>query len=156
AHDQPGGLDKSYGRSPRRLHFGRAALIGLCAGMLAVAFRRSLALAEAGRAALLDVLHPHAAWGWLVGPGLAALAGCLVGWATQRIAPEAAGSGIPHLKGVLLHVRRLNWQRLLPVKFLGGLAGIGAGLSLGREGPTVQMGAATARALAGPLRAPPS
>jgi CIC family chloride channel protein len=89
-------------------------------------------------------------------PVLAVLAGCLVGWFTHRFAPEAAGSGIPHLKGVLLHVRRLDWKRLLPVKFFGGVAGIGAGLSLGREGPTVQMGAAIARALATPLRAPPS
>ena len=61
-------------------------------------------------------------------------------------APEAAGSGIPHLKGVLLHVRKLSWTHLIPVKFLGGVLGIGAGLSLGREGPTVQMGAAIARA----------
>lgn len=143
-------------RSPRRLHFGRAALIGLCAGLVAVGFRRALGLAESGRGELLDVLHAHRMWGWMVLPLIGAVVGCLVGWCTQRFAPEAAGSGIPHLKGVMLHVRRLHWSRLLPVKFLCGAAGIGAGLSLGREGPTVQMGAAVARALARPLRAPES
>src|SRR5262249_16882551 len=66
----------------------------------------------------------------------------------------AAGSGIPHLKGVLLHLRSLDWRRLIPVKFVGGALGIGAGLSLGREGPTLQLGAATARALADVLRTP--
>lgn len=146
----------TIGRSPRPLHFGRAALIGICAGLVAVAFRRSLVLAETGRSDLLNALHRHPSWGWMVLPLIAAASGCLVGWMTQRFAPEASGSGIPHLKGVLLHVRRLGWKRLLPVKFLAGVVGIGAGLSLGREGPTTQMGAAVARALAIPLRAPPS
>lgn len=140
-------------RSPRRLHFGRAAVIGLSAGLVAVGFRRALAVVESGRGDLLAELHAHPTWGWLVLPAIAAVVGCLVGLATQRLAPEAAGSGIPHLKGVMLHVRRLDWKRLLPVKFFAGAAGIGVGLSLGREGPTVQMGAAVARALATPLRA---
>lgn len=140
--------------STRRSHFGRAALVGLCAGLLAVSFRRALFGAEAGRERLLGLLQEHPAWGWAILPAIGLILGCLVGWGTQRFAPEAGGSGIPHLKGVLLHVRTLSWARLLPVKFLGGILGIGAGLSLGREGPTVQMGAAVARALAGPLRTP--
>lgn len=141
-------------RSPRRLHFGRAAVIGLCAGLLAVAFRRSLAVAEDGRGALLEALHAHPMWGWLVLPAMGAAVGCIVGWMTHRFAPEASGSGIPHLKGALLHLRRIRWERLLPVKFASGVMGIGVGLSLGREGPTVQMGSALALALAKPLRAP--
>ncbi len=143
-------------RSSRRLHFARAAVIGLCAGLLAVAFRHVLATAEVARGRLLDSLHTHPAWGWLILPAIGLAAGCAVGWCTQRFAPEAAGSGIPHLKGVLLHVRTLSWKSLLPVKFFGGVIAIGSGLSLGREGPTVQMGAAIARALAGPLRARPT
>ncbi|MBI4718098.1 MAG: H(+)/Cl(-) exchange transporter ClcA [Planctomycetes bacterium] len=144
----------SAARAPRHVHFARTAVVGLCAGLLAVGFRRGLALAEAAREDLLAALRDHPAWGWAVLPVVTGCVGCVVGWATQRFAPEAAGSGIPHLKGVLLHLRTLGWARLVPVKFLGGIAGIGAGLSLGREGPTVQIGAAVARALAGPLRTP--
>jgi chloride channel protein, CIC family len=37
---------------------------------------------------------------------------------------------------------------LIPVKFFGGLLAIGAGLALGRQGPSVQMGASLANLLA--------
>jgi len=143
-------------RAPRHLHFARTALVGLCAGLLAVAFRRALAFAESGRENLLVLLHGYPGWGWFVLPTIGLCIGGFVGWITVRFAPEAAGSGIPHLKGALLHVRNLEWRRLITVKFIGGVLGIGSGLSLGREGPTVQMGAAVARALAGPLRTPPA
>ena len=142
------------GRSPRRMHFARAALIGLGAGLFAVGFRQALALAETSRQALLNRLHAHPAWGWSVLPLIGLVVGCLVGLAVTRWAPEAAGSGIPHLKGVLLHLRKLSPWRLIPIKFLGGILAIGSGLSLGREGPTVQIGAGVAKVLAGVLRAP--
>ena len=61
----------------------------------------------------------------------------------RRFSPEAAGSGIPHLKTVVLGERQMTWRRLLPVKFFAGVCGIGGGLALGREGPTIQMGGAT-------------
>ena len=141
-------------RASRRAHFVRAAVVGTCAGLLAVAFRRTLALAEAGRGHLLAILHGHPTWGWAAMPAIGLCVGGLVGWMTTRFAPEAAGSGIPHLKGVLLHIRTLNWRRLIPIKFIGGVLGIGSGLSLGREGPTVQMGAAVARAISGLLGTP--
>jgi len=146
--------DEIFARSPRRTHFARAACIGICAGLLAVAFRQALAFADGRREMLLTHLHAHPAWGWMILPLIGLAAGCAVGWSMKRWAPEAGGSGIPHLKGVLLHLRTLTWKRLIPVKFLGGVAVIGSGLSLGREGPTVQMGAAIARAIASLLRAP--
>ncbi|OPZ87675.1 MAG: H(+)/Cl(-) exchange transporter ClcA [bacterium ADurb.Bin429] len=139
----------------RQLQFARAALVGLGAGAVAVLFQYALAYTEAGRARMLEWLHVHAPlWGWLALPILGAIAAGFAGWMTGRFAPEAGGSGIPHIKGVLMHLRTLRWRALLPVKFIGGLLAIGAGLSLGREGPTVQMGAAVGKAIGGWLRLP--
>ena len=80
--------------------------------------------------------------------------GASAGFITSRYAPEASGSGIPHVKAVLLQLRPMRWQRILPVKFIGGILAIGAGFSLGREGPTVQMGAAVAKMLSEVLKVP--
>lgn len=66
---------------------------------------------------------------------------------TRKYCPSAAGSGIPHVKAVLLHLRHMNWRRIIPIKAVGGLLAIGGGMSLGREGPTVQMGAAVGQAV---------
>jgi CIC family chloride channel protein len=145
-------------RESRSAHLIRAGLIGVVAGLVAVLFRRLLTEAEAARSALLAYLHGSsfgAAWGWIVLPCLALVLGCAVGLVVKRLAPESSGSGIPHIKGVLVHLRSLvNWRWLLPVKFVGGIIGIGAGLSMGREGPTVQMGAAIAQGLADIFRVP--
>ena len=73
--------------------------------------------------------------------------GCAIGWLTVRFAPDAPGSGIPHIEAVLRGLRDMPWKALLPVKFIGGALGIGAGFSLGLEGPAVQMGACAAQAV---------
>ena len=51
------------------------------------------------------------------------------------------------LEAVLHRLRKLEWKRVLPVKFLGGVLVIGSGMALGREGPTVQMGGSIADAI---------
>ena len=126
----------------RRTHFMRAAIIGALSGSFAVVFQVALEMVERGRIEILESLRSYPAWGWVVLPiGAAILAG-LAGFLTERFAPAASGSGIPHIRAVLVRKRTIDWRRLLPVKFFGGLLSLGAGLSIGREGPTVQMGAA--------------
>src|SRR5204863_7616162 len=107
-----------------------------------VAFRRTLDLGDVLRDALLAFGHQHPGWGFLLPVLFGAFGAGAAVYMVRRLAPEASGSGIPHLKAVLHHLRGMLWQRILAVKFVGGLLGIASGLALGREGPTVQMGGA--------------
>src|SRR5689334_15281380 len=78
-------------RPGRGGHFVRAAVVGVIAGLVAVGFQWSLALAESLRGWLLDRLHrePHAAlWGWAVLPAIAMVIGSFVGWLVLRFAPD--------------------------------------------------------------------
>ncbi|WP_041247925.1 chloride channel protein [Komagataeibacter medellinensis] len=68
----------------------------------------------------------------VVGVALAALAAVEM---VRRLAPLAAGSGIPHVEAVLSGITGPASWPLIPVKFVGGLLAIESGLALGREGP---------------------
>jgi CIC family chloride channel protein len=137
----------------RRHILPKALVIGLVAGLIGSAFRVSLQVVEKARIALLD------GYSWpsrlAVALAIAVPTGALALWMVRRFAPVAAGSGIPHLKAVVLGEATLDWKRILPVKFLAGVIGIGGGLALGREGPTIQMGGATGLMVAGWFRVKP-
>lgn len=129
-------------RQERKKLFPRALLVGLAAGAVAVAFRIALAAAHGLRNALVDWAHLFPGTGWLFPLVFGATGAAASVWLVRRHAPEAAGSGIPHIEGVLHRLRDLRPGRLIPVKFVGGLLALGSGLALGREGPSVQLGGA--------------
>lgn len=125
----------------------RAALVGLLAGIMAVAFRIVLVEADHTQAWVLAWASQFPTWGWLIMVMFGATGAVAAVWLTLTFAPEVAGSGIPHLKGVLHRLRELQWHRVLVFKFVGGMLALGSGLVLGREGPTVQMGGAVGDAV---------
>jgi len=125
----------------RRHILPKALVIGLVAGLISSGFRVALQWLEVHRIDWLHHLQPLP--GLAIAVGLGALGGGLGLWLVRRFAPETSGSGIPHIKSVVLGQEQLHWLRVLPVKFFGGLASIGGGLALGREGPTIQIGGAT-------------
>lgn len=128
--------------------FPRAALVGAGAGIIALAFRAALTGMDSIRNGLIGWTHHFPQFGWLL-PIIFTAAGAFITVAiTRRYAPEVSGSGIPHIEAVLMRFRKLDWKRVLPAKFIGGIIGIGSGLALGREGPTVQMGGAVGDAVA--------
>ncbi len=84
---------------------------------------------------------------------LAAIVGSslLAGWLLASLCPEAAGSGIPQVK--LAYWKEFGYapRRIAWIKFVAGVVSIGGGQSLGREGPTVQIGGNLASSVAGLL-----
>ncbi|MBI5592020.1 MAG: H(+)/Cl(-) exchange transporter ClcA [Deltaproteobacteria bacterium] len=131
----------------RRILSLKGLCIGLIAGLTAVVFRLSLEYAEKLRDTFITFSQSHEFFYWLLPPVTFGLSIAMVVFVTLKFAPDAGGSGIPHLKGYLGGLFAFRGWRILIVKFVGGVIGIGSGLALGREGPTVQMGAAVAKIL---------
>lgn len=131
----------------RRRLFPRAVLTGLVAGGLAVAFRASLDGASRLRETVVAQWHLPVWSATLLVFAIATVAtyfSLLIG----RIEPAAKGSGIPHMKAIMEGHATMDWARIVLVKFAAAVLSIGAGLGLGREGPTVQMGGAAGMAVA--------
>ena len=124
--------------------FWEGIVVGIFSGLVVSLFRFLLSCAEDFRIALyarLTQLPAEYTAGWFA--VLLAVGGILC-WLTRH-EPMAGGSGIPQVKGVILGLMRMNWFRILWVKLTAGVIGLGAGLSLGREGPSIQLGAVTAQ-----------
>jgi H+/Cl- antiporter ClcA len=132
-------------RQGRRLSRQTARMTLLLGGAAMVA------LVSYGFAILADLaLEWNHAWsqrhGWLA-LLILPLAFAALRWLTLRLAPNAVGSGIPQViaalslpsgaaQSSLVSLRQISWK--IPLTFLGMLAGA----SIGREGPSVQVGAA--------------
>ncbi|MEJ8472637.1 H(+)/Cl(-) exchange transporter ClcA [Roseibium algae] len=127
-------------------YFIKAIAIGLIVGLIGTAFHQS---ADWIAWAYRDLRHALPGIGWsLAASMLISASGTLAAlYLVRRFAPETAGSGIQEIEGAMEDLRPLNWGRVLIIKFTGGLLALGSGLVLGREGPTIHMGAAAAEAI---------
>ena len=118
-----------------------SCICGTGTGLVVALFRIALQQGDRWRDAWIARAHgwPLAGLPLTVGAiaGLAAFAA----WLVEYFSPYAAGSGIPRVEAVAKGELPAAPFSLLPVKFFGGWLAIGGGLALGREGPSVQMGA---------------
>lgn len=117
-----------------------AAIAGALAGLVGGLFRLLLAGAEELRTDVLDWTRDEPAVRWAI-PVVLAAACVAVARLIVRWVPEAGGSGVQRVEANMRAEIGFAPFRVLPAKFVGGVLAIGSGLALGREGPTVQMGA---------------
>jgi chloride channel protein, CIC family len=115
--------------------------VGAGAGLISATFRLLLAKADHLRDDLAALAHAHGVVGFFALVLACVAATTLAAGLVRRFAPDASGSGIPHVESVLRQESPPAPLGLVPIKFIGGLLAIGSGLALGREGPSVQMSA---------------
>ncbi|MCH4171952.1 MAG: ClC family H(+)/Cl(-) exchange transporter [Lactobacillus sp.] len=143
---------RTYFNFEKLTYIWRGCLIGLAAGAVTAGFRYLIgqavtfvqALFQTVRQGQLLLLIP-------IGLGLIII-GLIVGLLLRQ-QPAISGSGIPQVEALIEDELSYNWWSILWRKFVGGVLAIGPGLGLGREGPSIQLGAAAGQGLARAYRA---
>lgn len=112
-----------------------AAMVGPGTGFVAAGFRKTLDYADDIRGAVLNWTGDVGWYGISIAIAVPAILTAAAAGMVRRWEPIAEGSGIPRVEATVRGDVPPSRVRLLPVKFVGGVAAIGSGLALGREGP---------------------
>lgn len=125
----------------------KSVLVGICAGGVVVLYRLILSKGENFAFTMYDFISKNLFWIFLLIPIFGVVA-YLIGKMVDYN-PMISGSGIPQIEGILkgYFLKRKSWFSTLICKFAGGTLGVMGGLSLGREGPSIQLGANVAEAI---------
>lgn len=124
-----------------------AILGGVLVGVIGAAFRAGLYWLETHHLIFTEWARSLGWAGFFLPVLLGALGAGLARWFV-RPHPIAAGSGVQHVEGIMRGEAEPGSLAIVPIKFFGGFLAIGSGLALGREGPTIQMGATIGAAIA--------
>lgn len=114
-------------------------LVGVAGGLTVLLYRIALNYASECLDSVLAFIkgNPLRIAGWFVVLAvLAVLVRFLIKWE-----PMIEGGGIPQIREEINGTLSRHWRRVLPAKFAGGFLCILGGLSLGRCGPSIQLGA---------------
>jgi len=128
------------------------ALIGLITGALISVFRLMLTGADTIRDRMVEFAGSGAGPALIIALILIAVAAVIT--VLLVVEPDIAGSGIPQVEGELRGQKDMNWWRVIVAKMAGCALAIGGGLALGREGPSIQIGAMVGKGFARAGRTP--
>ena len=123
---------------------GWSVLVGVCGGVVVSAFRWVLQWSLVWLRVVYEFAGDGHWWVLAVIVVLSAVLAVALAFLV-RSTPVIAGSGIPDVEQRLRSTKpiELPWLTVLWKKFVGGVLAIAPGLFLGREGPSIQMGALT-------------
>lgn len=123
--------------------------VGVCVGLCAVAFHYSV---DGLRHATIQRLVDLPVWAFLILSFVCVMGASLgASWMIRRFAPEAGGGGVMPTKLAYWTQGGRIPLRTAVVKFFASALTLGGGVSMGPEGPSVQIGAAAASGLGGRL-----
>lgn len=125
---------------------GEGLVVGGIAGLVVLLYRMLLENAGKWLNRILEYIghDPLRMAGWFV-------VLLILAWIVAKLVvyePMISGSGIPQLEGEMVGKLDQKWWRVLPAKFFGGFLCLLGGLALGREGPSIQLGAMVGKGVA--------
>ncbi len=138
-------IERHFSRRFQVALIGEGLLVGLLGGGVVTLYRLCLSFAEAQMRSITESIAGNwpymALWFGILLILMAAV--CLL----MKFEPYTAGSGIPQTNAEVMGSADMPWYRVLPVKFIQGVLVAFGGLSMGREGPAVQLGAVSGKAV---------
>ncbi len=136
--------------SMRTIMLGEGLLVGIIAGLVTIFYRIALGKADTLRNTILNYCQGNilriAGW-FLLLVGMAYLVARLVRWE-----PMISGSGIPQVEAEITGYIHPPWRKIIVAKIASGCLCMFGGLSLGREGPSVQLGGMSGKGVAQMLK----
>ncbi|MCD7723852.1 MAG: ClC family H(+)/Cl(-) exchange transporter [Clostridiales bacterium] len=124
----------------------RGLQAGVAAGIASVLYRLLIVKAQDIMLKINEYTGANPRWLALWFLALAAM-GALTAFIVKK-EPLSSGSGIPQIKGELSAKISAKWHTVTAAKFAGGALAALGGLSLGREGPSIQLGGMAGKAVA--------
>ena len=152
AENDSAGAGRRHQKSYKYRLILEGTLIGLVTGVLISVFRLMLMGADSIRDRMVAYAGSGAGHAVLI--ALVLIAAAAVITVLLVIEPDIAGSGIPQVEGELRGQKDMCWWRVIAGKMAGCALAIGGGLALGREGPSIQIGAMVGKGFARARRTP--